>query len=161
MQIRRIDKSEAGAFFQCLKNIDQETEFMMFEPDERQFDENQMTRELEDKDNYFVGVFSGQEIVGFLSAQRGCFRRIRHSAYIVIGIRQNFQKQGLGSKLFDKLDEWAKENLLKRLELTVEVSNTAAIRLYKNHGFLVEGIKKNTMLVAGKFIDEYMMAKLY
>lgn len=161
MKIREIDKGEVRMYFECLKKIDQETKFMMFEPDERQFDENLITSYLTNKDDLFVGAFSEHEIVGFLSAKRGSFRRIRHSAYIVIGIRQAFQRQGIGSKLFDKLDEWARKNQLKRLELTVEVSNTPAINLYEKQGFSIEGIKRKTMLVDGEFVDEYMMAKLY
>lgn len=161
MKIREIDKGEVRMYFECLKKIDQETKFMMFEPDERQYDENLITRYLTNKDDLFIGAFSEHEIVGFLSAKRGSFRRIRHSAYIVIGIRQAFQRQGIGSKLFDKLDEWARKNQLKRLELTVEVSNTPAINLYEKQGFSIEGIKRKTMLVDGEFVDEYMMAKLY
>ncbi len=161
MKIREIDKGEVRMYFECLKKIDQETKFMMFEPDERQFDENLITSYLTNKDDLFIGAFSEHEIVGFLSAKRGSFRRIRHSAYIVIGIRQAFQRQGIGSKLFDKLDEWARKNQLKRLELTVEVSNTPAINLYEKQGFSIEGIKRKTMLVDGEFVDEYMMAKLY
>lgn len=161
MKIREIDKGEVRMYFECLKKIDQETKFMMFEPDERQFDENLITSYLTNKDDLFIGAFSEHEIVGFLSAKRGSFKRIRHSAYIVIGIRQAFQRQGIGSKLFDKLDEWARKNQLKRLELTVEVSNTPAINLYEKQGFSIEGIKRKTMLVDGEFVDEYMMAKLY
>ena len=161
MQIRKIDQSEAKTFFDCMKGIDQETKFMMFEPDERQFDENLITSYLTNKDDLFVGAFNEHEIVGFLAAKRGNFRRIRHSAYIVIGIRQAFQRQGIGSKLFDKLDEWARKNQVKRLELTVETQNTPAINLYKKQGFISEGIKKKTTLVDGEFVDEYMMAKLY
>ena len=161
MQIRKIDQSEAKIFFDCMKSIDQETKFMMFEPDERQFDENLITSYLTNKDDLFVGAFNEHEFVGFLAAKRGNFRRIRHSAYIVIGIRHAFQGQGIGTKLFDKLDEWARKNQLKRLELTVEVANIPAINLYEKQGFSIEGIKSKTMLVDGEFIDEYMMAKLY
>ena len=89
-----------------MKRIDRETKFMMFEPDERQFDENLIVSYLTNKDDLFIGAFREYEIVDFLSAKRGSFRRIRHSAYIVIGIRQEFQHQGIGSKLFDKLDEY-------------------------------------------------------
>lgn len=161
MQIRRINTDEAELFFNCLKNIDTETKFMMLEPDERYFDEKKMKEMLGNNDDYFIAAFNDGEIIGFLSAQRGKYKRIRHFGYIVIGIRQKFQKQGIGSKLFDKLEEWAKENNLKRLELTVEITNTAAINLYKRKGFVIEGTKRSTMLVDGVFVDEYMMAKIY
>lgn len=161
MQIREIDKSEARAYFECLKSIDQETKFMMFEPDERQFNEELIVNYLSDESDLFLGVFSEHEIVGFLVAKRGNFRRIRHSAYIVIGIRHAFQGQGIGTNLFDKLDEWVRKYQVKRLELTVEVANIPAINLYEKQGFSIEGIKRKTMLVDGEFVDEYMMAKLY
>ena len=94
MQIRRINTNEAKLFFNCLKKIDRETKFMMLEPDERHFDEKKMKEILGDKDDYFIAAINDGEIIGFLSAQRGKYKRTRHSAYIVIGIRQEFQKQG-------------------------------------------------------------------
>lgn len=84
MQIRKIDQSEAKIFFDCMKSIDQETKFMMFEPDERQYDENLITSYLSNKDDLFVGAFNEHEIVGFLSAKRGNFRRIRHSDILLL-----------------------------------------------------------------------------
>lgn len=65
MQIREINKNEEGIYFECLKRIDRETKFMMFEPDERQFDENLIVSYLTNKDDLFIGAFSDHEIVGF------------------------------------------------------------------------------------------------
>ena len=147
MQIRKIDQSEAKTFFDCMKSIDQETKFMMFEPDERQFDEDLIVNNLSNENDLFLGAFSEHEIVGFLAAKRGSYRRIRNSAYIVIGIRQAFQGQGIGTKLFDKLDEWARKNQVKRLELTVETQNTSDINLYEKQGFSIDVIKRITTLL--------------
>ena len=47
-----------------------------------------------------------------------------------------------------------------RLELTVECHNEAARRLYQKSGFQIEGVRQKSMLVDGRFIDEYYMAKL-
>lgn len=38
--------------------------------------------------------------------------------------------------------------------------NEAALHLYEKNGFQREGIKKNSMVVNGQFVDEYYMAKL-
>ncbi|MEO2582607.1 GNAT family N-acetyltransferase, partial [Clostridium tertium] len=102
-----------------------------------------------------------ENIIGFLSAQRGVPKRIRHTAYIVVGIREAFRGIGIGKKLFSELDIWAKENDITRLELTVVCRNNVAKHLYEQNGFKVEGIKKNSMIVDGKYVDEYYMAKLY
>ena len=68
---------------------------------------------------------------------------------------------GIGSKLFSKLDMWAIENKITRLELSVICSNTIAKHLYEKNGFEVEGIKKNAMIIDDKYVDEFSMAKIY
>lgn len=101
-----------------------------------------------------------KEIVGFLSAERGVPRRVRHAEYIVVGVRRPFQGKGIGSRFFNELDLLARQNGIKRLELTVMCPNKAAKHLYEKNGFDIEGIRKNAMYVDGEYIDEFYMAKL-
>lgn len=89
MKIREIDKGEVRMYFECLKKIDQETKFMMFEPDERQYDKNLIASYLSNKDDLFIGAFSEHEIVGFLSAKRGSFRRIRKPCWSMVNLLTN------------------------------------------------------------------------
>lgn len=161
MEIRRLIDTDAKEFYNCLKIIDSETDFMMFEPDERAWNGEKLAKNLKDENNLFLGAIENGKIVGFLSAQRGSFRRIRHTAYVVIGIQKNYCNRKIGTKLFQKLDEWAIQNEIIRLELTVECGNKVAIRLYEKSGFTIEGIKKKTMYVNGKYVDEYMMSKIF
>ncbi|USE34693.1 GNAT family N-acetyltransferase [Endozoicomonas sp. SCSIO W0465] len=44
--------------------------------------------------------------------------------------------------------------------LTVMEHNTAGIKLYEKSGFAKEGIKKDSLLVNGDFVTEFLMAKL-
>ena len=161
MEIRRLIDTDAREFYNCLKIIDSETNFMMFEPDERVWNEEKISKNLKDENNLVLGVIDDEKIVGFLTAQRGVFRRIRHTAYIVIGIQKNYCNRKLGTKLFQMLDDWALQNKIVRLELTVVCENKGAIRLYEKSGFSIEGIKKKTMYVDGKYVDEYMMSKIF
>ena len=59
-----------------------------------------------------------------------------------------------------RLDEWAGENGIVRLELTVECVNTGAKHLYEKNGFIVEGVRPKSMKVNGRFVDEYYMGKI-
>ena len=95
-----------------------------------------------------------------MSAQRGEYNRILHSAYIVVGIKKTYQGQGIGREFFALLDDWARENDIIRLELTVECKNVNAINLYKKCGFKKEGLREKSMKVDGVFVDEYYMAKI-
>ncbi|MDU1538065.1 MAG: GNAT family N-acetyltransferase [Paeniclostridium sordellii] len=86
-------------------------------------------------DNLVLVATDDETIIGFLSAQRGIAKRIKHTAYIVVGIREKFRGKGIGSKLFSELDIWAKENNITRLELSVICSNIVAKHLYEKNGF--------------------------
>lgn len=164
MQIRKIQMQDAENYLDMLLNLDKETKYMLFEPDERPTDIN-ITKSIIDRsingDNLILVATHENSIVGFISVQRGVQIRIRHTAYIVVGIRESFRGKGIGSNLFDKLDSWARDNNIKRLELSVICSNVVAKHLYEKHGFMVEGIKKNSMIIDGKYVDEFCMAKLY
>ena len=79
--------------------------------------------------------------------------RISHTAYIITGIRKAYHRQGIGSKFFNMLYEWAGENGIVRLEFV----NTGAKHLYEKNGFIVEGVRLKSMKVNGRFVDEYYM----
>ena len=160
IEIRDIKESDIEAFYDCLKTLDSETEYMMYEPDERTFDEEEIRSYITDcKNKIFVACHEG-EIAGYIVAEKSSFRRLRHSAYIVIGIRKRYGHRGIGTRLFELIEEWALENGITRRELTVETVNEAAVRLYKKCGCKIEGLKEHSMLVNGQYVDEYYMGKL-
>jgi len=163
MIIRPIKVEDAEKLWQLQSELDKETKFMMLEPDERKKDIDNTKRMIESvrsaNDFLFVAEES-DELVGFITAGRGTANRIKHCAYIVIGIRKSYQGKGIGSEFFKELDRWAEDAKLRRLELTVMVSNIGAKKLYEKNGFVVEGIKKDSMCVDGEFIDEYYMGKI-
>lgn len=164
MEIRKIKMKDANNYLDMLLNLDKETKFMMFEPGERPTDINIAKNIIEKSingDNLVLVATDDENIVGFLSVQRGVPKRIKHTGYIVVGIREKFRGKGIGSKLFSELDIWARKNNITRLELSVICSNTVAKHLYEKSGFEIEGVKKNAMIVDGKYVDEFFMAKLY
>lgn len=87
-------------------------------------------------------------------------KRIQHTAYVVTGVRLKYRGRGIGTKFFEKLDDWARENQVTRLELTVLCPNTIALHLYEKNGFVIEGVKKNSMVLHGELVDEYYMRKI-
>ena len=168
MTYRTISGNDTENFFHMMCRLDEETDYMMYEPGERQ----ERTKDLgrlagiidaaeNGGDFLLCAVTETGEIVGFVWAERGNLNRVRHSAYVVTGIRSAYRRQGIGTEFFLRLNDWAKENGIIRLELTVECDNTAAKRLYEKSGFVVEGIKRKTMKVNGRYVDEYCMGKIF
>ena len=68
--------------------------------------------------------------------------------------------RGLEQSFLKRLNVWAEENKVVRLELTVICKNEAAKHLYKKSGFEIEGMKRKAVCVDGEYLDEYYMAKV-
>jgi RimJ/RimL family protein N-acetyltransferase len=164
MSIRAIRESDGEQFLLLCKRLDEETQFMMLEPSERTTTIEEQThriRSVLSQDNQMIFVVEHEDqLVGFLGAFGGTYHRNQHCAQIVIGIRRDFTDQGIGRRLFEALEKWAIDHKLHRLELTVMSHNERAIRLYQKMGFKSEGIKQDSLLVNGKYVDEYYMAKI-
>ena len=83
-----------------LNALDAETNFMMYEPNERK--QHMDIQELET--DIYHNVIHGNDflqiakadnkIVGYLRAERGEFHRNFHTAYIVVGVLKEFYQKG-------------------------------------------------------------------
>jgi RimJ/RimL family protein N-acetyltransferase len=164
MNIRAIRESDSEQFLLLGKALDEETQFMMLEPGERTLTIEEQTQRIKSvlaQDNQMIFVVEREDqLVGFLGAFGGTYRRNRHSAYIVIGIRQFFAGRGIGKQLFEVLETWAVDHELHRLELTVMCHNERAVHLYQKMGYKIEGVKKDSLWINGRYVDEYYLAKI-
>ena len=164
MHIRTIKETDAEEFLRLCKKIDAETQFMMFEPDERPTTLEEQRDEIRDilsRDNQTILVaLKDDQLVGYIAGYGGRYKRNRQTVYIITGILQVFTSQGIGTRLFQELEQWAREKRIHRLELSVMVHNEAALSLYGKMGFEIEGRKKHSLLINNTHVDEYWMAKL-
>lgn len=164
MLIRPIRLDDTEQFLQLCHALDAETSFMMLEPGERTFSvveqQAQIERTLSQENHTILVAEDGGQLVGYIEAIGGEFRRNRHSVYLVVGILQAYTGKGIGTQLFIDLEVWARQHHVHRLELTVMAHNQAGLGLYKKQGFEVEGTRKHGLWVNGHYVDEYSMAKL-
>lgn len=86
---------------------------------------------------------------------------MRHSGSIGIMVHKDYQNKGVGTALINAIidiaDNWL---MLVRLELTVFEDNEVAIHLYEKLGFAKEGLKRFAGIRNGKYVNEYMMARI-
>ncbi|MDG4658063.1 GNAT family N-acetyltransferase [Ectobacillus antri] len=162
--IRSIRFEDAKAYAALLTTIEAETDFLLYGAGERNMTEVQATKMIEsflnqESANIFV-VEEQERLVGFLMLMGGKAPRQKHTAHIAIGLLQSHVGKGWGKFLFQEAEAFAKTVGITRLELTVMKHNEAAISLYKKVGFGVEGLRKQSLLINGQYVDEYSMAKL-
>ncbi len=164
MLIRTIKVEDAENYLNLCRRLDEETEFRLYEPGENNISIEQQRSVIQDlinnkKSTLLVADVDGQ-LVGYLLASGCNINRIRHCVHIKIGILQAYTGQGIGTKLFIALENWAIQNQIHRLELTVMVNNKAGKALYRKMGFKKEGLKRHSLFVNDRYIDDIYMAKL-
>ncbi len=108
-----------------------------------------------------VVAVTGDKTVGF----GGLFVMgdgLSHSGWILLGVHDAYQAQGIGAKLLHMLTAIASVTIgLRRVQMTVFADNEHAIRLYKRFGFEVEGVHRDFVRRGEGFIDALTMAKVY
>ena len=163
MEYRKLSVDEAEKFWNLMNQLDYETKYMLYEPGERTKNLPQIESLIRDSvegEDFLLVAEASQKLVGYISAQKGRLNRIAHSAYIVVGILMDYRCKGIGTEFFKRLNDWAEEKKVTRLELTVICENEAAKHLYTNGGFQIEGIKRKSVCVDGVYLDEYYMARI-
>jgi len=164
MLIREIQIEDAEKLTNLIKEVEATSDFMLMEPGERKTTPEQQAKQLEGlarQDNATILVAEkDNRLVGYMFVLGGTAEKKKHSAYIVIGILNDFRGQGIGTALFKQAEEWARSKQITRLELTSVTENTAGVALYKKSGFEIEGVKRNSLKINGNYVDEYYMSKL-
>ena len=166
MNIREVQRDDAAHLLAFLHLLDSETKFMMHEPGERTETEEEQTALVEEFIAHpakvmFVAVDDGSpEIGGYIMGIGGEYARNRHSLWCAMGVRRASAGRGVGTRLLERLESWARERAFHRIELTVMEHNERAIGLYTKCGFETEGTKRDYLLIDGAYVNELYMSKL-
>ena len=147
--IREAEAQDAAALVAFLDLVGQETDFTSLDENGILMTESEMALFID-------------EIAGVLNITAEQRIRIRHIGDIFLVIQRKFWNHGLGSILLEEGIEWAKTSgVLRRLQLSVQKRNEAAIHLYSKFGFVTEGLQeRGAYLKEGIFLDVYLMGRL-
>ena len=77
-----------------------------------------------------------------------------------MGLLPRARSKGIGTRLLEAIDAWARRVGVTRLELTVMAHNLAAIGLYSRRGYAAEGVRRQSLVVDGQPVDELVMSKI-
>jgi RimJ/RimL family protein N-acetyltransferase len=164
IDVRRATQADAPALVELRRTLFSQTSNMMFEPAEftsTPDDEAARIARLNGRPNAVVAAAfddDARAAVGLISAVGGEARRLRHSVTLALGVRRSHWHRGVGTALLRFVLAWSRTVPLKRLELTVHTTNTRAFDLYRRMGFAVEGTRRASLLVDGRYVDEYLMS---
>jgi RimJ/RimL family protein N-acetyltransferase len=162
--LRIAGPDDAVALMKLKQRLDEETSFMLLEPDERDTSTQTLARHLEEvsRSENSVVIVSGQhgQLAGYVELAGGKFRRNRSTTHVIIGVLAEASGKGVGTRLLEEAKRWAAARGLHRIELNVMAHNHRAIALYERMGFIHEGRRVDCLLINGKFLDELYMAMI-
>ena len=100
-------------------------------------------------------------IVGWLVFQSPKRKRLAHTGSFGMMVAKEYRGQGIGKLLLKELLNWAEQNpFIEKVSLGVFSTNTPAIFLYKQMGFVEEGRKINEVKVNDdEYADDVLMYK--
>ena len=163
VRVREALPADAAALVDVIMIINEETEFLGTSEDRPMWAAHpeQGLAEMRERGTgvYFIAL-EGDEIVGFLGAFPGSFARTRGIVYVAhVGMRAGHRGRGIGPRLFEAVEGWARARNARRLELRVDVANPRALALYRRQGFEIEGRVPDASLIDGAWHDHYWMSK--
>ena len=135
--------------------INNKEELFLLESDlfTNSWSENSLEEQLEIKTSLNLGLKANNELISYVLCQ-DLFPEIE---ILRFGVKRKFQLQGNGKFLLKSLISLLKQKNYNRIFLEVNTSNSRAISLYKQFGFIDISIRKNYYFVTGIYYDAKIM----
>lgn len=117
----------------------------------------------ENPNNLSIAVWDGRSVVGMASITK---QRSKHPYYmgstagIGMFLLQKYTHNGLGTKMFQLMEKWARQNGVKTLTGEIRHLNIPSITNCIKAGFLITGIHHNVAKINGKVMHEYSVEKI-
>lgn len=99
----------------------------------------QLESQLPDSCHVFIAAESGEAVLGYV----GMMYIIDEGYISNVAVAPEYRRQGIADALIDELTRRAAALNLAFVTLEARQSNSPAIALYKKHGFVPVGVRKN------------------
>ena len=158
--IREAEIHDASAVINLLDQIGQESTFTSLDENGISMSESEMElfidQQAQSDNQITLLAFLNDDLAGIINITADQRPRVRHIGDVFLW------RCGLGSILMEEAIEWAKSSgSIRRLQLTVQKRNTAAVHLYEKMGFIIEGSQeRGSCIEGGEFLDVYLMGQL-
>ena len=159
--IREAESDDAAELVTFLNRVSVETDFTSLDRNGILMTDTEMElfldKQAHSENQITLLALLNDEIAGFVNITADQRKRVRHIGDLFIVIGKKYWNNGLGSLLLEEVVEWAQASgILRRLQLTVQTRNQAAVHLYQKQGFVIEGRQeRGAYIEEGKFIDVY------
>ncbi|WP_394404629.1 GNAT family N-acetyltransferase [Streptococcus sp. 20-1249] len=158
--------SDAQVFIDFMRQVADETDYLDMSGAEFDLSLEAIKKifaaNLESVDQFCLLAKIGSEIIGLVNVKTAQPYRVSHIGNVFIAVKKAYWGQGIGRILLKEVINWAEfYQVLGRLELTVQLRNERAVKLYQSLGFEIEGLqKRGARTDQGDWLDLYYMGRM-
>ena len=163
LTIRSARPEDAPALLAHGLAVVSEGEFLLIQPDEFTFTEDQerdwIRLYTEDPGRLLIVAEVSGCLAGVLFFECSPRKRLAHRGTLHMSVGREWRGQSIGTALLQTLIDWAVQHpSIEKLSLGVFTTNEAAIRLYRKLGFVEEGRQpREIRLAPGRYVDQVLM----
>ncbi|MEK6190210.1 MAG: GNAT family N-acetyltransferase [Carnobacterium alterfunditum] len=162
--IRSAAHGDAGSLSNLQKKIEGESDFFLYGHGERLLSTQKTRKQIIQWNQsghslILLAILNGQH-VGYLMIEGHKAHRANHRASLRIGVQKDSQRNGIGSSLLRKAEEWATKKGIHRLEVNVLETNSPALTFLQKRGYETEGIRRKALMIQQTAYDEVYLAKM-
>ena len=164
--IREAEPGDAVELVTFLNRVSLETDFTSLDKEGILLTDTEMElfldKQARSENQITLLALLNDEIAGLVNITADQRKRVRHIGDLFIVVGKKYWNNGLGNLLLEEVIEWVQASgILRRLQLTVQTRNQAAVYLYQKHGFVIEGRQeRGAYIEEGEFVDVYLMGRL-
>jgi RimJ/RimL family protein N-acetyltransferase len=151
---------DATGLSACVDAVARERQYLAnvcgFSPDETR----SFLASLAESGGVQILALDEEAVVGWCDVTSLPFEGLRHVGRLGMGLLPPYRGQGLGRRLLREVLRRVFAKGLLRVELEVFASNSAAVRLYDQEGFVTEGRKRRARILDGAEDDILVMGLL-
>jgi ribosomal protein S18 acetylase RimI-like enzyme len=107
---------------------------------------------------FFVATIH-DDVVGWVHLNAPELEKLGHTAELTVGVIDEYRSHGVGAKLLDRGEQWARANGFEKLYNSVPSSNEEAIAFLENRGWETEAVREDHYKIDDEYLDEVMLAK--
>ena len=158
--VRFVEPRDAEALIDCVNEIGSEMVYIMTEKlPHSPAEEEEILRRIDRRVSLFLVATVDGRLVASADVHQGRPSKSRHTGSLGIAIRREARGQGLGKAMMEDMIRWSRSVGIKKLTLGVFETNAPAISLYRECGFREEARLKGQVVIAGRPVDEILMAR--